>query len=127
MEVHETVKTMRKINDFTQEDMAEKLGISVNAYSKLECGKSRFSLEKLEQIANIFNINMSELYSAKEKGFLCFFSDNNSQNTYYSGDESLTNENEKLKLIIAHKEELLQEKETKIKMLEEIISLLKAK
>lgn len=36
MEVHETVRTMREMNQLTQEEMAEKLGISVNGYSKLE-------------------------------------------------------------------------------------------
>lgn len=39
---------------------------------KIERGKSKLTLEKLEQIANIFNINVSDLYSAKEKGFFVY-------------------------------------------------------
>ncbi|MGX2975190.1 helix-turn-helix domain-containing protein [Ursidibacter arcticus] len=125
MEVHETIRTMREMNQFTQEEMAEKLGISINGYSKLERGISKLSLEKLEQIANIFNINVSELYSAKEKGFLCFFSDNNSQNTnYYTNSDAVTSENEKLKLIIAHKDELLLQKEKEISHLTKLVALL---
>ena len=65
MSVHDTIRTMRELNQWTQEDMAEKLDISVNGYSKIERGKSKLTLEKLEQIANIFNIKVSDLYSAK--------------------------------------------------------------
>lgn len=125
MEVHETVRTMREINQFTQEEMAEKLGISVNGYSKLERGISKFSLEKLEQIANIFNINVSELYSAKEKGFLSFFSENiHNNSTYYANSDAVASENEKLKLIIAHKDELIAQKEKEITHLTKIIKML---
>lgn len=72
MEVQDTIRKMRELNQLTQEEMAEKLNISVNGYSKIERGITKLSLKKLEQIANIFNINVSELYSAKEKGFLYF-------------------------------------------------------
>lgn len=125
MEVHETVRTMREMNQLTQEEMAEKLGISVNGYSKLEWGVSKFSLEKLEQIANIFNINVSELYSAKEKGFFCLFSENSQNNsTYYANSDAVASENERLKLIIAHKDELLAQKEKEIAHLSKIINML---
>lgn len=124
--VNETVKVMREMNQFTQEEMAEKLGMSVNGYSKLERGISKISLEKLEQIANIFNINVSELYSAKEKGFFCLFSENSQNNsTYYANTDAVTVENEKLKLVIEHQKELLAQKENEILALKEIISLLK--
>ena len=125
MEVHETVRTMREMNQLTQEEMAEKLGISVNGYSKLERGVSKFSLEKLERIANIFNINVSELYSAKEKGFFCFFSENSQNNsTYYANSDAVASENERLKLVISHKDELLAQKEKEIAHLSKIINML---
>ena len=45
MSVHDTIRTMRELNQWTQEDMAEKLDISVNGYSKIERGKSKLTLE----------------------------------------------------------------------------------
>lgn len=36
MEVQDTIRTMRELNHLTQEEMAEKLNISVNGYSKIE-------------------------------------------------------------------------------------------
>ncbi|OOF47097.1 transcriptional regulator [Rodentibacter trehalosifermentans] len=135
MEVQDTIRTMREMNKLTQEEMAEKLNISVNGYSKIERGITKLSLEKLEQIANIFNINVSELYSAKEKGFFCLFSENSQNNsTYYASNNEISFENEKLKLQIKHQEELLKIKEEIIaklydenSTLKEIISLLKQK
>lgn len=128
MEVHETVRTMREMNQFTQEEMAEKLGISVNGYSKLERGISKFSLEKLEQIANIFNINVSELYSAKEKGFFCFFSENSQNNSnYYANSDVVALENEKLKLIITHKDEIIAQKDKEIAHLTKMVAMLEQK
>lgn len=124
-EVHETVRAMREINQFTQEEMAEKLGMSVNGYSKLERGICKISLEKLEQIAHIFNINVSELFSATEKGFLYFFSEHNGSN-YYNSGKAVTQENEKLKLIIAHKDELIAQQKSEIQSLKDMLALLKA-
>ncbi len=73
--------------------MAEKMGISANAYSKLERGLSKISMEKLEQIAEIFNINIMELYQAKEKGFFCLFSENSQNNsTYYASGDAVSTE-----------------------------------
>ncbi len=126
-EVYKTVRAMREINQLTQEQMAEKLGMSSNGYSKLERGISKLSLEKLEQIANIFNINVSDLYSAKEKGFFYLFSENNSQDnsTYYANGDMSSVENEKLKLTINHKDEIIKQLKGEIQSLKEIISLLK--
>lgn len=135
MEVHETIRSIRELNKLTQEDMAEKLSISVNGYSKIERGLSKLTLDKLHQIADIFNINVSDLFSAKEKGFFCLFSENSQNNsTYYASNELVTLENEKLKLENAHKDDLLASKEiiieqknNEIKALKEIIDLLKEK
>lgn len=124
--VNETVKVMREMNQLTQEDMAEKLGMSVNGYSKLERGISKLSLEKLEQIATIFNINVSDLYSANEKGFFCLFSENSQNNsTYYANSDAVAAENEKLKLMVEYQKELLLQKDNEISALKEIITLMK--
>lgn len=135
MEVYDRIRTMRQINQWTQEEMAEKLNISVNGYSKLESGKTKLSLDKLQKIAQIFNIDLIELISAKERTFIGLIGDNNQNISNYLGvNEELALENEKLKLVITHKEELLQSKLELIaklsdenQALKEIIELLKQK
>lgn len=44
---------------------------------------------------------------------------------YYASSEAVSAENEKLQLIIAHKDELLQQQQNEIQALKEIIELLK--
>ncbi|OOF78299.1 hypothetical protein BKG96_06230 [Rodentibacter caecimuris] len=124
MEVQDTIRTMREMNQLTQEELAEKLNISVNAYSKIERGITKLSLDKLERIAQIFNINVSELYSAKEKGLLYFFSDNNN---YYNGSEVIAGENERLKIELKYKDELLNNLRSENLLLKEMIEMLKVK
>lgn len=38
MKVNEKIRLMREMNYWTQEDMAEKMSMSLNSYSKLERG-----------------------------------------------------------------------------------------
>ena len=58
MEVHDKIRVMREINQWSQEEMAEKLSMSPNGYAKIERGQSSINLDKLQQIANVFNIDM---------------------------------------------------------------------
>lgn len=143
MNLQEKIKTLREINQLTQEDMAEKMNMSLNGYARIERGETKLSLEKLEQIANIFNMDALEFMQTANKGvyFLLNDSVDNNNVTYYGNNESNALEIERLKLIIQNKEniiefkdELLKSKDTlltqkqqEIESLKEIISLLKVK
>lgn len=126
MEVHETIRKIREINQFTQEEVAERLGISVNGYSKIERGKTKITLDKLEQIAELFKMNVADLYSAKEKGFVYFLSEHHGSN-YYQSDNQLLTENRELKLAAQYKDEIIEKLTSENKALTEIVSLLKEK
>lgn len=52
---------LREANTWLQEQMAEKLNISLNGYAKIERGESKIYLEKLEQIAQVVDIDFVEL------------------------------------------------------------------
>lgn len=124
--MHEKIRMMREIKQFSQEDMAEKMHMSLSGYAKIERGETKLHLDKLQRIAQIFDMDIVELISSNEKGLFFFMSGNSDcTSTYYNGNESLTIENEKLKLEISHKNELLAQKEKEIQGLQEIISLLK--
>lgn len=137
MEVHEKIRVMREINQWSQEEMAEKLSMSPNGYAKIERGQSSINLDKLQQIANVFNIDMGELIACKDKSI--FFAvggdnSNNLTNSYFGTNEALTIENEKLNsllemkdTLLAQKDELLSQKDAEIIALKEIIELLKSR
>ncbi|OOF84231.1 transcriptional regulator [Rodentibacter ratti] len=125
MNVNEKIRMVREINHWSQEEMAEKMSMSTNGYAKIERGETKLSLHKLEQIANIFNIDVLELMNMDGKGVLFLMNENASNTNYYGNNENLTAEIEKLKLIITHKDEILAQKNEEISALKEIIRLLK--
>jgi transcriptional regulator with XRE-family HTH domain len=53
----------RKKNFLTQEKLAEQLGFSESYMSQVECGKVKLSLQRLDQISEILNVNIVLLIS----------------------------------------------------------------
>jgi transcriptional regulator with XRE-family HTH domain len=67
VKVHEKIKFLRQAQGWSQEEMAVKLNMSPNGYGHLERGKTNIDLLRLEQIANVFDIAISELVNSNEK------------------------------------------------------------
>jgi transcriptional regulator with XRE-family HTH domain len=55
------IKRRREIKGLRQQDMADKLGMSVRSYQGLENGETKLDLERLEKIAGILETSMEEL------------------------------------------------------------------
>ena len=127
MEVHDKIRVMREINQWSQEEMAEKLSMSPNGYAKIERGQSSINLDKLQQIANVFNIDMGELITSQDKSFFFSIGDHSNNNSYFGVSNMLAAENEKLNSLLEMKDTLLAQKDDEIKALKEIIELLKSK
>lgn len=91
--------------------MAEKLNMSLNGYAKIERGETKLYLDKLEQIAQVFDIDVVELMQSDGKN-ICFQIESPLGSVYQGGGETqLLIEIERLKLALSHaneKEELLK-------------------
>lgn len=59
------IRNKREYRNYTQEYLAIKLGISQNAYSKIELGYTKITVERLFQIAEILNFEVVELIDVK--------------------------------------------------------------
>lgn len=57
------IKKARIKKGITQENLAEKLGISPEYCSKIECGKAKVNLERLSQISVIIDTEIEYLIS----------------------------------------------------------------
>ena len=55
------IKSLRKKNGLSQEDLAASLHMSQNAYSLLESGKTKIDIERLYQIADLYNISLYDI------------------------------------------------------------------
>ena len=61
MNLADNLKKIRKDNDLSQEQLAEKLNVSRQSVSKWESGQSYPEMDKVIQICNLFNLNINEL------------------------------------------------------------------
>lgn len=116
MDIAKNLANLRKGKHLTQEQMAEKLAMSKNGYAKLERGESKITVEHLQNIAQVFNIDIAELLK-EGRDFNLLLGDNNTNyaNRYYGDTQE--QEIEKLNLIISHKDELIAQKDKEIELL----------
>ena len=61
--VGKNIRTLRHKRGWSQEEVANRLGISIPAFSKIETGVTDINLSRLEQIANIYEVNVVNLLS----------------------------------------------------------------
>ncbi|RRD89738.1 helix-turn-helix domain-containing protein [Conchiformibius steedae] len=115
MKILEQIRTVRECKNLSQEDMAERLGITVSGYSKLERGENRMHVDTF-YIRDNHQISQSPM---------C-----HSSYYYVVGDSAV----EQMAAQIKHQNELLQEKQIliqqqaeQLKMAQEMITLLKTK
>lgn len=66
MEFNEKLQQLRKHNQMTQEQLAEKLYVSRTAISKWESGKGYPNIESLKSIAELFSVSIDDLLSSDE-------------------------------------------------------------
>lgn len=126
--VNEKIRKVRESKAWSQEQMAEKLNMSLNGYAKIERGESKIYLDKLEQIAQVFDIDVVELMQSDGKN-ICFQIESPLGSVYQGGGETqLLIEVERLKLALSHareKEELLnkllEQKDGEIQSLRNLI------
>ena len=59
MELSEKIKELRKKRDWSQEIVANKLNISLNSYGALERGETDIKLSRIEELARIFEADIS--------------------------------------------------------------------
>jgi transcriptional regulator with XRE-family HTH domain len=55
------IKRQREVKGLRQQDMAERLSMSLRSYQSLECGETKLDIERLERIATILETSMEDL------------------------------------------------------------------
>ena len=66
MDFSEKLLTLRKANDMTQEQLAEKLDVSRQSVSKWESGQATPDLEKIVVLSTVFNVTTDYLIKSSE-------------------------------------------------------------
>lgn len=68
-EVASNIRKVREFRNYTQDYLAAKLEISQNAYSKIELGYSKITLDRLFHIALILEVQAMELLYFDKNNF----------------------------------------------------------
>ncbi|MDO4907024.1 helix-turn-helix domain-containing protein [Neisseria sp.] len=134
MAVNDKVRALRELNNWSQEEMAERMNISESSYSRLERGESRLDLAKLEKLAAIFKIDIGELVASDGKGLICLNGENSGNHASYyinTASENLMLEIEKVKLelkhtleVVGYKDQIIIQKDNEIAALKRLIEAL---
>ena len=75
MSFAENLVELRKLNNLSQEDISEKIGVSRQTLSKYETGESLPDIERCKQLADLFGVTVDNLISYEK---------NNSDNLGYN-------------------------------------------
>ena len=67
MTLGESLKTIRKRFNMTQDEVAVFLGVSRSGYTYYETGKSEPSIDTLKKLATIYDITVDEILSMPNK------------------------------------------------------------
>lgn len=132
--MNEKIRKVRESKAWSQEQMAEKLNMSLNGYAKIERGETKLYLDKLEQIAQVFDIDVIELMQSDGKN-ICFQIESPLGSVYQGGGETqMLIEIERLKLELSHAREkeglldkLLAQKDDEILTLKNTLKMLSNK
>lgn len=131
MNVGQRIKELRMRKGYSQENLAEMLGMTTNGYAKIEQDKTpNLSLIRFAQIAKALDSNVQELYSLGDKATHYIGTQNNNDSSTginYVINQNMPQEFQKLQLENEHFKEKITSLEQRIKDLEEIINLMKNK
>ncbi len=123
---------MRQLKGWSQEEVADKLQMSVSGYANIERGETDVKISRLENIAEVFEVDLLELLNFAEKNTFYFGGDNNQpilQNARVEVKKtSFTThqyELEKAQLLLKEKDQRIKSLEQQIEQLKEINALLK--
>lgn len=125
MQLHEKIRFIRNMKGWSQEEVAHRLNMSISGYGCIERGETDIPFSRLQYLAKIFEVELTELLSLNEKTIFNLSVTQNDQSNWHVNTLNteeiikLRAEVEKLNLMIAQ-----QAKE--IIYLKEIIELIKA-
>jgi transcriptional regulator with XRE-family HTH domain len=67
MHIGQKIRKLRELKNLTQSHMAQRLGLTQSAYSKLELGESEVPYSRLERIADVMGLKPEDIVSFNDQ------------------------------------------------------------
>lgn len=131
MKIHEKLKIIRLFKGLSQEEMAEKLGYSINGYTKIERGEVDVNFSKLEKIAEVMEVDLQKLLGLNEGNIFNFLENCNPSNiavlqgNIFLSEARCVHELEKAHLLLEQKDKEIEYLKQQNVDLREMVNLLK--
>ena len=108
------IKQIRELKNVSQEFVANQLGLSIRAYSKIETGETQLTINRLNEISKALGVDPIEILGFDDKQV---FNNCKQEGNFGSGDGNIFN---------SFPEKLMQQYEKTIAVLEDEVKLLKS-
>jgi transcriptional regulator with XRE-family HTH domain len=82
MHIGQKIKKLRELKNLTQTHVAQKLGVSQSAYSKMELGESEVTFKRLEKISEVLEMKPEEVIAFNESMVFNFLHNQNGGNVF---------------------------------------------
>ena len=123
------MRILRESNDYSQEYVADVLDITQKTYSNIESGKSKLTVERINQLADLYHVK-PDYFLAEELPVINFNNTGPKSNSNSGYIHTYINDNDSnytfYERLLAEKDILIKEKETQITTLKEMIEVLKS-
>lgn len=126
MKVGEKIKTAREMKKLSQEDMAEKLGLAVHTYGRLERGESRIYIQLLEEIAQVLEMDIADLFSIGEKKLLVVIGENGTATESVQTINNCSFDKETVMALLKAKDEVIEQQKQSIELLKNMLEMIKS-
>lgn len=113
----EKIRMIREIRNYSQEHMADRLGIKQNSYSKIENNQTKLTTEMLQKIADALGVSPMDIMN-QQPAIINLQSNQGTQHAIGYIETFVSTQKELF-------DKLIESKESEIKNLKEIINSLK--
>ena len=117
MDVIENIRSIRKNKGISHEAMAVNLGISQTAYTKIERRETKLTIDRLQKIAEILEVQLGDLLEVEPQSFHQEIHNNTGTAITHQKVETLYQENREVY------EKLLAAKDEQIALLKKMLEM----
>lgn len=116
------LKVLREVNNYTQEYVAEHIGVDQSTYSKIERNARNLRADQAEKLSELYNVGIADILSPE--GLTFHFSGNIEKNNGYV-QNNYEEQKDSVDKIIQAKDDAINAYRSEIKSLKEEIEYLR--